>query len=46
MNKRKESNFHFVQLEAYTAPKLVESNRDNWVGFGEDNNCFQFLIDR
>jgi len=47
MNKRKEnSGLHFVQLEAYSAPKMTENNRDAWVGFGEDNNFFQFLIDR
>lgn len=47
MNKRKDSNgIHFIQLEAYSAPKTTENNRDAWVGFGEDNNFFQFLIDR
>jgi len=47
MNKRKDnSGIHFVQLEAYSAPKTSENNRDAWVGFGEDNNYFQFLIDR
>lgn len=47
MNKRKDnSGIHFVQLEAYSAPKTTENNRDAWVGFGEDNNYFQFLIDR
>jgi hypothetical protein len=47
MNRKKEnSGLHFVQLEAYSAPKMTENNRDAWVGFGEDNNFFQFLIDR
>lgn len=47
MNKRKDSNgIHFIQLEAYSAPKTTENNRDAWVGFGENNNFFQFLIDR
>jgi len=39
------SNIHFVQLEAYKAPKTVESNRNDWVDFGDDNNYYQFLID-
>jgi len=39
------SNIHFVQLEAYKAPKTVESNRNDWVEFGDDNNYYQFLID-
>ena len=46
MNKRDHLNSHFIQLEAYSQPKIVESKRDNWVEFGEDNNFFQFLIDR
>ena len=46
MNKKNSSGIHFVQLEAYSAPKTTENNRDAWVGFGEDNNFFQFLIDR
>jgi hypothetical protein len=33
-------------LEAYSQPKIIESNRDKWVEFGENNNFFQFLIDR
>lgn len=47
MNKKKDnSGIHFVQLEAYSAPKTVESNRNAWVEYGENNNYFQFLIDR
>lgn len=46
MNKKDYLNSHFIQLEAYSQPKIVESKRDNWVEFGEDNNFFQFLIDR
>jgi len=40
------NNIHFVQLEAYKAPKSVETKKDAWVGFGEDNNYYQELIDR
>ena len=39
------NNIHFIQLEAYKAPKTVESNRNDWVEFGDDNNYYQFLID-
>jgi hypothetical protein len=46
MNKKDHLNSHFIQLEAYSQPKIVESKRDNWVEFGENNNFFQFLIDR
>jgi hypothetical protein len=46
MNKKDHLNSHFIQLEAYSQPKIIESNRDKWVEFGENNNFFQFLIDR
>jgi hypothetical protein len=46
IKKKENSGLHFIQLEAYSQPKIVESKRDNWVEFGEDNNFFQFLIDR
>jgi len=46
MNKKDHLNSHFIQLEAYSQPKIVESKRDEWVEFGENNNFFQFLIDR
>ena len=39
------NNIHFIRLDAYKAPKSVESNRDDWVSFGEDNNYYQDLID-
>lgn len=40
------SNIHFVELEAYKAPKSIESNKNNWVEFGDDNNYYSFLNDR
>ena len=40
------NNLHVLQLAAYESPQLVESNKNEWVGYGEDNNYFQFLIDR
>jgi len=40
------SNIHVMQLSAYTTPTIQESKRDEWVEFGEDNNYYQFLIDR
>jgi hypothetical protein len=39
-------NIHVLELSAYTSPVTTESKRDNWVEYGEDNNYFQFLIDR
>lgn len=40
------NNLHVLELSAYTTPTIQESKRDNWVEFGEDNNYFQFIIDR
>lgn len=40
------NNLHVINLSAYTSPVIQESKRDAWVEFGEDNNYFQYLIDR
>lgn len=40
------NNLHVLELSAYTTPTIQESKRDNWVEFGDDNNYFQFIIDR
>jgi hypothetical protein len=39
-------NIHIINLSFYQTPLIQESKRDNWVEFGEDNNYFQYLIDR
>jgi hypothetical protein len=39
-------NVRMVQLAQYETPQISESNREDWVGYGEDNNYFQYLIDR
>ena len=40
------NNVHILNLSAYTTPIIQESKRDAWVDFGEDNNYYQFLLDR
>jgi len=40
------SNIHVLELSSYTTPVIQESKREAWVEFGEDNNYFQFIIDR
>ena len=40
------NNIHVLELSTYTTPVIQESKRDAWVEFGEDNNYFQFIIDR
>ena len=41
-----ESNFKFVQLSSYTTPVVSENPRKGWVEYGDDNDYFQYLIDR
>jgi hypothetical protein len=35
-----------LNLSTYTSPKITENKTDNFVAYGDDNNYFQFLIDR
>jgi len=35
-----------LNLSTYTSPKIIENKMDNFVAYGDDNNYFQFLIDR
>ena len=34
-----------VNLNSYTTPEIVEQKNKDFVGYGEDNNYFQYLID-
>jgi len=47
MRKKKNTgSVHVVNFSTYTSPKIVESNRDDYVFYGENNSYFQYLIDR
>ena len=35
-----------VQLGSYTTPEIIEVKNRDWVAYGEDNDYFQYLIDR
>lgn len=35
-----------VNLSSYTTPKVKEVKTQDWVAYGEDNNYYQYLIDR
>ena len=39
-------NTHILSLSTYTSPKIIESNKSDFIEYGSDNNYFQFLIDR
>ena len=40
------SQFKFVQLSSYTSPVISENARKGWVEYGDDNDYFQYLINR
>jgi len=40
------SNIRFVNLSTYTTPEVKEYRDKDWVAYGNDNNYFQYLIDR
>lgn len=41
-----KESIHVLNLSSYTSPPVVENTRNDWVEYGEDNNYFQYLIDR
>ena len=40
------NDLRVVNFSTYTSPKIVEQKNRDWVSYGEDNNYFQYLIDR
>ena len=40
------SEVAFITLSAYTAPAITEAKKGAYVEYGDDNNYFQYLIDR
>ena len=40
-----EGDIRVVELATYTAPKIIEDSRKDFVMYGEDNNYYQYLID-
>ena len=47
-NKKEKTgnSVHVLRMSSYTAPPVVENTRGEWVEYGDDNNYFQYLIDR
>lgn len=41
-----KNNIRLVNLSNYTSPTVKEVKGTEWVSYGEDNNYFQYLIDR
>jgi hypothetical protein len=40
------NDLRIVNLSTYTSPKIKEVSNRDWISYGEDNNYFQYLIDR
>ena len=46
MEEQENTNLHVIQLSGYQRPDIIESSREEWVTFGEDNSGFDELIER
>ena len=44
--KQDNGQIHVVNLESYTRPEVIEKHNKDYVEYGEDNDYFQYLIDR
>lgn len=40
------NNVHIVELSRYEMPSVIETNNSEFVSYGDDNNHFNYLIDR
>ena len=38
-----KDGIHVVNLSSYTAPEVIESKKNNWVGYDEDNMYFKYI---
>ena len=45
-NNKNTNGIGVVSLSTYTSPKVIEVKSQEWVGYGEDNNFFGYLLDR
>lgn len=43
---KKDHNVHVINLNSYEPPAIIESKKDEYVYFGEDNLYFDYLIQR
>jgi hypothetical protein len=44
--KKDSGKIHLVNMSSYTRPEVKEVQGDSWIEYGEDNDYFQYLIDR
>lgn len=44
--KKVEQSIHVIGLSSYSRPEVKESGRNDWVEYGDENDYFEYLIDR
>ena len=44
--KVEKGKIHIVNMSSYTRPEIKEQYNRDWVEYGDDNNYFDYLIDR
>ena len=44
--KKVEQSIHVIGLSSYTRPEVSENGRNEWVEYGDENDYFDYLIDR
>ncbi len=44
--KADNGKIHVVEMNSHTRPEVVEKYGEDWIDYGEDNNYYQYLIDR
>lgn len=44
--KVSQGKIHVVNMSSYSKPEIIESYNREWVEYGDDNNYFEFLIER
>ena len=40
------NDLRVVNFSTYTSPKISEQKNRDWVNYGDDNDYYQYLIDR
>ena len=44
--KKVEQSIHVIGLSSYSRPEVSENGRNDWVEYGDENDYFDYLIDR
>ena len=39
-------NLHILNLSNYNRPEITENKNKDWINYGDDNNYYQYIIDR